>query len=331
MKIPRDLLAPIVALAVLLILDMIFTPGFAQITVREGRLYGSLIDILNRASPTLLVATGMTLVIATGGVDLSVGAVMAISGATAASLILRPENNIFSHVPASTTSSIIGIALLMGLIAGLFNGVLVAWVRIQPIVATLLLMVAGRGLAQLITDGSILTFDHPGLSAVGSGSTAMLPNPFWLAILVLVGVGILLRQTGLGLLLEASGNSPEAGRHVGIQTQGLLYLAYGVCGVCAALAGVLVAADIKAADANSAGLYLELDAILAVSLGGTSLQGGKFSLTGTLVGTWLIQALTTTILALGVQPEVTLVAKALVVIAVVLLQSPTLSRKVRVA
>ena len=317
--------AAIVLVAVLLF-NAVFTPGFFALEIRDGRIYGSLIDILNRAAPVALLALGMTLVIATAGVDLSVGAIMAIAGTTAAGLISRPAGTPFAGGnPAPNLA--VPIAILAGLLAGCFNGLLIAVLEFQPIVATLLLMVAGRGIAQLLANGQIVTFSEPAFASIGRGATFGLPNPVWIMLVGLAVFGALTRLTALGLFLEATGNNSVAARYVGINAKGLKLAVYALSGICAAVAGLITTADIQAADANNAGLYLELDAILAVSVGGTALSGGRFSLVGSIVGALLMQAMTTTILTRGVSPEITLVLKAAVVVAVCLLQAPEFREK----
>jgi simple sugar transport system permease protein len=301
---------------------LIFTPGFFHLALRDGRLYGSLVDVLNRAAPVGLLSLGMTLVIATGGVDLSVGAVMAISGAVAAGLIARPADTPFAGGKPELGLAA-PIALLASLVCGLFNGVLVAVLDFQPIVATLLLMVAGRGLAQLLANGQIVTLSAPGFASIARGAILGFPNPVWLLLICFVLFSLVTRATALGLFIEATGSNPVAARYVGINAKALKTVVYILSGFCAGLAGLVIAADIQAADANNAGLYLELDAILAVSVGGTALAGGRFSLVGSLVGAFLMQTLTTTILTRGVAPEIMLVLKAAVVIAVCLLQAPS--------
>jgi simple sugar transport system permease protein len=309
-----------VVLLLVLLFNAVMTPGFFALEVRDGRLYGSLIDVLNRAAPVGLLALGMTLVIATGGVDLSVGAIMAIAGTTAAGLITRPGETPFAGGKPSPQLAV-PIALISGVVAGLFNGLLVATLEFQPIVATLLLMVAGRGIAQLFANGQIVTFNEPGFATIARGSLLGLPNPIWILALGLLTFLALTRLTSLGLFLEATGSNPTAAKYVGINAQGIKLAVYVLSGLCAAMAGLIITADIQAADANNAGLYLELDAILAVSVGGTALSGGRFSLIGSTVGALLMQTMTTTILTRGVSPEITLVLKATIVILVCLLQS----------
>lgn len=317
----RALLWPAAVLVLLLLFNLAFTPDFLSISVVNGRLHGSLIDIVNRAVPVLLIALGMTLVIATRGVDLSVGAITAIVGAVAASLIARPEGGMLSGFPSLGLVGIIAIALTVALLCGLFNGALVALFKVQPIVATLLLMVAGRGVAQLITDGQIITFEMPAFQAIGNGAFLLLPVPVWIFLGVFALIALLVHGTAFGLFVSATGSSPEAARLSGIRSQNVIFVCYVTCAICAGVAGLIQTADIKAADINNAGLYMELDAILAVAIGGTAMTGGRFSLVGTLIGAILMQALTTTILTRGVPAESTLVLKAFLVVLVCLLQS----------
>ncbi len=316
-RIPPNLVAPLCILAAILLFDLFFSPGFFHLAFINGRLQGSLVDILNRAAPVQILSVGMTLVIATGGVDLSVGAVMSISGTVAALLLSRAEaSNAKASVP-----QVIGLAMGAALVCGIWNGILVTFVDLQPIVATLLLMVAGRGLAQLLSDGQIITFSSPDYGNVARGATFIVPNPVWIAIGFGLVVAALMRRTSLGLFLEAAGGNAVASRLSGIDVRWIKFAAYALCGLGAGIAGIIVSADIKAADANNAGLYLELDAILAVAIGGTSLRGGRFSLIGSAIGAILMQALTTTILSRGVPPAATLVLKAAVVVGVCLFQS----------
>jgi galactofuranose transport system permease protein len=258
---------------------------------------------------------GMTLVIATRGIDLSVGAVMAIAGATAATLTAQGY-----PLPIA-----LGAAAGIGLLCGLWNGFLVAVLEIQPFVATLILMVAGRGFAQLITEGQIITFVSEGFAAIGGGSFLMLPMPVVIAIVMLIITHFIVRYTALGLFIESIGANVRSSAYAGIGTKVVTIAVYMWCGLCAAIAGLIVTADIRGADANNAGLWLELDAILAVVIGGTSLFGGRFSLGLSVVGALIIQAMNTGILLSGYPPEYNLIVKAIVVLAVLLAQSPVLS------
>jgi galactofuranose transport system permease protein len=308
----RKLQWPLLALGLVLLYNFIFTNDFFELTVRDGRLYGSVVDIFNRASPVILLALGMTLVIATGGVDLSVGAVMAIAGAVAALLVTQTALPVAAIVAAS-----LGVAV----IAGLWNGVLVGVFEVPPIVATLILMVSGRGIAQLLTGGQIITFENRSLEFIGRGGFLGLPFAITLVVIALLAVVFLQTKTAAGLFIESTGDNETASRYAGVNTRVVKLLAYSFCALCAGIAGLIVTTNIAAADANNAGLWLELDAILATVIGGTALTGGRFYPLGSIIGAILIQTLTTTILTKGVPVEFTLVVKAVVIIAVCLLQS----------
>lgn len=318
MKKLRQLRPQLIALAVVLVLIGLISPGFFSVTVQNGRLYGSLIDVGVRVAPVALLAIGMTLVIATKGIDLSVGAVMAITGAVAATLVAEGHS-----LPV-----VLAVSLALGLACGIWNGILVAFLDIQPIIATLILMVAGRGIAQLITGGIILTFNDPAFSFLGSGAVLGIPMPILIWLSMGLIVGLVVRRTALGLLIEAVGINRRASMLVGVRARFLILATYAISGLCAALAGMIVTADIHGADANNAGLWLELDAILAVVIGGTSLAGGRFSITASLIGALIIQALNTGILISGWPPEFNLIVKAVVIVAILTLQSPAVADEI---
>ena len=315
---------PLLALAALLLFNFLSTPGFFKIGVKDnGAYFGSLIDVLKNGSPTLLLALGMTLVIGTGGIDLSVGAIMALAGAMAACLVSPPADspfvgweNVGTHLPI-----VLAAGLFIAVLAGIWNGVLVAFLRLQPIVATLILMVAGRGAAQLLTNGQIPTFEMPGFVWIGSGAILGLPVPFVIAATMTVVMLLLVRGTAIGLFVEAVGNNRVASRIAGVNATGVRLSCYAISGFLAGIAGLIATADNKSADVNNLGLNLELDAILAAAIGGASLAGGRFSLLGSVLGAFVIQLLTTTILARGYPQENTFVIKAIVIVALCLVQS----------
>ncbi|MFI8617988.1 ABC transporter permease [Acidovorax sp. NPDC077693] len=310
---------PIITLLLLLAVNTAFNASFLRIEWRDGHLYGSLIDILNRAAPLVLVSLGMTMVIATRGIDISVGAVVAIAAAVAAWMIGGSVSGTESRFPLPV--AILG-AIAVALLCGLWNGVLVARVGMQPIIATLILMVAGRGIAQLITDGQIITIYYTPYFFIGGGYLAGLPFSLFIVAAVFAVLYLAVTRTALGLFVQAVGINPTAARVAGVQAGRLTVAAYVFCGVCAGIAGLLISSNVKSADGNNAGQLLELDAILAVTLGGTALTGGRFSLVGSVIGALIIQTLTYAIYSLGVPPEVNLVVKAVVVFIVMLLQSP---------
>ncbi|MFI1936897.1 ABC transporter permease [Streptomyces purpureus] len=309
---------PAAVLAALLLGNVALTHDFFAVRVQNGHLYGSLIDILQFGAPLILVSLGMTLVIATRGIDLSVGSTVAIAGALACEHIATAKD------PGSLPTVMSAIALAVGVAAaiGLLNGFLVARLGVQPIVATLVLMVAGRGVAQLITDGQIISVSSSAYKMIGGGYWLTLPFAVLLAAALVAVTSLVTRRTALGMLIESVGGNPVASRLVGIRAAELLVMVYVVSAVCAAVAGLMISSNVSSADGNNAGLWIELDAILAVVIGGTALTGGRFSLGGTVLGALIIQTLSTTIYTLGVPPETTLVFKALVVIVVCLVQSP---------
>lgn len=303
---------PLIGLAVLLVMNLFYSDGFFRVEIRDGHLYGTLIDILHQGSKVMLLALGMTLVIATGGVDLSVGSLMSIAGAVAALLVSQGGMDF---------SLVLVIALSVTALAGAFNGVLVAFAGIQPIVATLILMVAGRGIAMLVTGGQIITFEHPAFVFIGNGHFAGLPFTISVVVVVLSLTALLLRRTASGLFIEALGDNERAARLSGIQTRRIKLFVYAFSGLCAGLAGLIASSNIKAADSSRVGEMMELDAIFAVVVGGTALTGGRFTLVGSMIGALLIQTLTTSMYNLGIPPSVAPVPKAIVIVSVCLLQS----------
>lgn len=323
---------PILALSLILLLDLIFVPNFFSFQVRNGNLYGSLIDIMRNSTPVMLIALGMTLVIATGGVDLSVGAIMAISASVAAVMMnpviigveLPPDLMKFINDPHFTYSplwQVIVVTLTVATICGLWNGLLVAYVKIQPMVATLILMIAGRGIAQLITNGVRIQIFYEPYAFIGQG-WIVLPFSLYLVAIMFVLSWIITRRTAIGLFIEAVGINFRSSLYSGINEKRIKMLAYAFCGFCAGIAGLVASSNIKTSDANNLGDLIELDAILAVVIGGTVMgAGGRFSLLASLIGAMVIQAITTSMYAIGVPAFALRAIKGVVVICVVLLYS----------
>ncbi|HVZ66344.1 MAG TPA: ABC transporter permease [Lacunisphaera sp.] len=316
MKARAPVFWPLVGLGALVLLNAVFEPGFLKVTVLHGHLFGVPMDILTQGSRTMLVALGMTLVIATAGVDLSVGSVMAVAGAVSAVMLQG------GHGLGLALAAAVGA----GLLAGGVNGTLVARLGVQPIVATLILMVAGRGVAELIVGGQVIIISHDGFEYLANGFLLGLPFAPLLVAACFVATHLLVRRTALGLFVEAVGDNETASRFAGLAAARIKAFAYIFCGGCAGLAGVLAAANIRAADAYRAGENAELDAIFAVVVGGTALSGGRFTVLGSAIGALLIQTLTTTMYNLGVPPAVAPVPKALLIIGVTLLQSEKVGR-----
>ena len=314
---------PLAALVIILLFNFFFTPGFFEIEIKDGRLTGSLMDLLKRASPRLIIALGMTLVIATEGIDISVGSIAAIAGALA---VLTIRGGDITYLATQGTSTvplilIIVVALSAAALCGLFNGILIAIVKIQPIIATLILMVAGRGLAMLFTGGYVLNYDHPTYESLGVGDWFGVPVPIFLAVGTFLLIWLVTTRTPLGLLIQSTGGNETASRYSGTNTKVVKIIVYVMIGLCSGLAGIIFTADVQSADAAFIGLWIELEAILAVVIGGTAMTGGRYSLAGTVVGALIIQTLITTLLTRAVPVQYTLIFQASVVVIVLILQS----------
>lgn len=319
---------PLVALALILLADAIFAPGFFKIGLMDGHLYGNLIDVVNNAAPLMLAAMGMTLVIATGGVDLSVGAVIAISAAMGAVLI-NPAlgqklitNDILTKDATNTPLPLIVLATLAaGTLCGLWNGLLVSRGKIQPMVATLILMVAGRGIAQLITNGQIMTIYYTPYFWFGNGFILGLPVSVYIVGLVFVLAWLLVRKTSIGMFIESVGINAKSTYYSGISEKNIKLLAYVFCGFCAAMAGLILSSYVHSADGNNNGLNYELDAILAVVIGGTLMSGGRFSLFASIIGALVIWTFTISMYTFGVPANALMAGRAVLVLVVILLYS----------
>ncbi len=274
------LFLPTAALALILIADFFLIPNFFSLQLKDGHLYGNVIDILVHGSPTMILAMGMTMVIATGGVDLSVGAIMAISASVAA-VMINPtivgmnltDPRLFINDPQYTWAPlwlVIVVPLIIATLCGVWNGVLVSYGRIQPMVATLVLMIAGRGIAQLITNAIQIVIFNDTYAYIGNGYI-LLPFSLYIAIALFIGAWLLTRRTSIGLFVEAVGINFKSSFYSGIDEKKIKLFAYAFCGFCAGIAGLVVTSNIRTSDANNIGMYTELDAILAVVIGGTLL------------------------------------------------------------
>ena len=314
----------IVAIVALLALNVLKDPGYLAITINpnNGNLVGNLIDILRQAAPIMMIAIGMSLVIATAGIDLSVGSLMAVSGAVSMEFL----KNVGDSSSVGAALAAIGLALLITAILGAVNGVLVAYVGLQPFIATLVLMLAGRGIAKVITGGQNTAASNDAFRWIANGYVIGIPVVFILAVLIVLTVGWVVRRSALGLMIEAIGINPKASRMAGIKPKGLLLTVYVLSGVLAGIAGIMSVGSVMTVDISRTGYQLELDAILAVVIGGASLMGGKFSLSGAFVGALLIATLDKTVLFLGISSSATPAFKAIVIIVICLLQSPRVRR-----
>jgi galactofuranose transport system permease protein len=321
------------ALVLLLAYNAIFSPSFYHLEMANGHLVGNTVNVLHYGSKVMLISLGMTLVIATGGIDLSVGAIMAISGGVAALMLC--DKNVLTGNPQIPSPLWMAVAagLGAGLLAGTWNGLLIGYVKIQPIVATLILMISGRGLAIYLTNGQAPTLNMPmdapaalapigQFLVIGRGAFGGVFVSIWIVLAMSILTSLLVRRTALGSFFESVGNNSATCEVAGINTRFLKLLAYAFLGVCSAMAGLVDASMNGIGDTNQSGLDIELDVIVAVAIGGTSLVGGRFSLLGSLLGAVAMQTLTTTIQSSSIKAEYNFVVKALVVIIICLLQSP---------
>lgn len=321
----HQLFWPVVALVALIVLCGIKNPAFLAVELRDGNLFGQLVDIARMSATPLLLALGMALVIATGGIDLSVGAVMAISLAVSLTYLDGAADP--GSVGTAAVALLLGVAV--ALVAGIFNGFMVSVLGVQPFIATMILMVAGRGVAMLITQGQITTVTSAPFKFLGSGFVLGVPTPVVVALLMLVLVAVLVRRTALGMLLESIGINREASRLAGVQSRTITWLVYIVCALLAGLAGIVYGAPTMAADANNIGLMKEMDAIMCVVLGGTALSGGKFYLSGTVVGALILSTIERAVVIFHIPSQITPLFKALVIIVVCVAQSPRLREMLR--
>lgn len=295
--------------------------NFFSISINNGILYGRLIDILNRGSEAAILALGMTLVVSSSaGTDISVGSVMSLAGGVCCVLLAGFGNvNVNEYAIPLWLGVVAGI--LVACLCGAFNGFLVAGLKIQPMVATLILYSAGRAIGLLLCNSNIVYINVESFKFFG-GYCWIFPTPILITVLCIVVTALVLKFTALGTYVQAVGINKEAARISGYKSAAIIFICYVACGLFAGIAGITATSRIYSADTNNIGLNLEMDAILAVALGGNSLGGGKFRLSGSIIGAYTIQAITTTLYALGVSSAQAPVFKAIIVILIVTIQSP---------
>ncbi len=327
-KIARSqLLVPIIALLALIIFNLFRDINFftiSLITNNEGNqvLSGNIISILTGASELAILAIGMTLVTAAArGQDISVGAAAAIAGSVFVNILRSTQ---------ITPGVIIGAFVaccLVAILFGMFNGTLVAIFKIQPMIASLILFTSGRSVAYWINGGASPTVESPLISHLGSFIPGIpIPTPVLVVIVFCIIVALILRFTNLGLYTQSVGINERSARLNGINSVWIKMLTFMFLGVCCAIAGVIAVSRIGLINHETILLDIEMDAILAVAIGGNSLGGGKFSLIGSLMGAYIIQALTITLYAMQVPSTDVKAYKAIVIIAIVVLGSPIVKR-----
>jgi len=315
----------VVAEILILLVCFIIRPDFFSISIQPstGVLYGSLIDILNRSAEITIIAMGMTLAIALGGTDLSVGALVAVSGAMA--LKLMRWDVLEYSTPGDYTVYPFWMAILLPLLTcmlmGLFNGILISKGGMQPFIATLILMVSGRGIAQILTNGKQFTTMYSPFRVIGQGHLGPIPMPIIIMTVVCIAMAVFVRKTAFGTFVESVGVNKSASRLSGISSDTVIIIVYTLTGLLAGIAGLIYSSRIMSNDSNNAGINYEMDAILAVVIGGTAMTGGKFSLIGTIIGSIIIRTIVTFVYYFGIVAEATMAFKALIIAVVIILQS----------
>ena len=318
---------PLFALLLIVVFNLIRDPGFFSLSITVNNagnsvLAGNVISILNGASELVILAIGMTLVTASSrGQDISVGALAAIAGSVFVR-VLREH---------SITMPVILLAFLascvVAILFGAFNGTLVAVFKIQPMIATLILFTAGRPIAYWINGGATPTVESPLLGYIGSFIPGFpIPSPILIVIVFGILVALILRLTNLGLYTQAVGINEKSARLNGINAVGMKILSFMILGVCCAISGAIGVSRMGLINHETLLLDVEMDAILAVAIGGNSLSGGKFNLTGSVIGAYIIQALTITLYAMKVPSMAVKAYKAIVIIAIVVLGSPVVKQ-----
>ncbi len=302
--------ATLVALVALIIFNLIFTKHFVSIQTLNVN--------LTQVATIVIVGVGMTLVIATGGIDLSVGSMMAISGAIAPLIFLGTAVKINEIHLAVAVGMIVAVAAAGAF--GWFNGWLITKFRIQPIIATLVLFIAGRGIAQVSTNGNLQPFKLAQFQWIGLGRWFGIPVQVIIMVALVVAAAWVLRRSLFGRQILAIGGNERAARLSGIPVASVKRWVYCISGLCSGIAGLVVIAINSSSDANLVGLGMELDAIAAVAVGGTLLSGGRATVTGTLVGALIIQLVRYTLLANGVNDDVAKLVKAALIVLAVWLQ-----------
>lgn len=328
----KQLLIPIAAIIALAIFNVIVDPSFFKITLGTNSagnpvLSGYLITILDYGSELAILAIGMTLVTAaSGGQDISVGATIAIAG----SVILRVLCGNNSRPDTLQAPIIVAflVACVVAMLFGAFNGILVAYFKIQPMVATLILFTAGRSIAAWINNNELPIISEPSFGYFGGYIPGIpIPTPFFIAMICVIVIMLVLKFTTLGLYTQAVGINGSSSRLNGINPQFIKFLTFVILGLCVAVAGLIKVSRLSTINYSVIAKDIEMDAILAVALGGNALSGGKFNMTASILGAYVIQFLTTTLYKMNVNSEALSAYKAVVVIVLVVLSTPVVRKK----
>jgi len=328
----QQLFIPIAALLILVIFNLIADPGFFKITLGQNSngnpvLSGYLITILNNASELAILAIGMTLVTAaSGGQDISVGAAIAIAGSVILRVLCGGESR-----PETMQAPIIVaflVACVVAMIFGAFNGALVAYFKIQPMVATLILYTAGRSIGAWINNNELPIINEPVFGYFGNFIPGIpVPTPVFIAIACMIVIVLVLKFTNLGLYTQAVGINAYSSRLNGLDPKFIKFLSYVILGLCVAVAALIKVSRISTINYSVIAKDIEMDAILAVALGGNALSGGKFNMGASILGAYVIQFLTTTLFKFNVASDALPAYKAVVVIILVVMSAPVVREK----
>ena len=322
-----QLLVPLLSILLIVVFNLIRDPSFFSVGMSTNNLgnhvlAGNLISILNGASELAIIAMGMTLVTAAcGGQDISVGALATIAGSVFVKYLRSGE--------ITMGSIIVGFLLccVVAMLFGAFNGTLVSVFKIQPMIATLVLFTCGRSIAYWINGGATPTISSPLITAIGSFIPGCpIPTPIIIVAAVGLLLGLVFRFTTLGLYTQTVGINQRAARLNGISPTLIKLLSFLMLGVCCAVAGCISVSRLSLINHETMLLEIEMDAILAVAIGGNALGGGRFKITGSVLGAYAIQALTTTLYAMKVPSTDVKAYKAIVIILIVVVSSPVVKQ-----
>jgi len=328
----HQLFIPVAALVILALFNLIADPSFFKITLSQNSagdpvLSGYLITIIDNASELAILAIGMTLVTAaSGGQDISVGSAIAIAG----SVMLRVLCGTNSRPETLQAPIFVAflIACVVAMLFGAFNGILVAYFKIQPMVATLILFTAGRSIAAWINNNELPIISEPVFGYFGNFIPGIpVPTPVFIAILCMIVIALVLKFTTIGLYVQAVGINADSSRLNGISTSFIKFITYVILGLCVSVAGFIKVSRFSTINYSVIAKDIEMDAILAVALGGNSLSGGKFNMTASILGAYVIQFLTTTLYKFNVVSSALPAYKAVVVIALVVCSAPVVREK----
>lgn len=328
----NQILIPVAALLLLALFNLLADPTFFRIYLNQNAngdlvLSGNLISIIDSGSELAILALGMTLVTAaSGGQDISVGAAIAISG----SVLLRVLCGADSRSEEMQAPIIVAflIACVVSMLFGAFNGALVAYFKIQPMVATLILFTAGRSIAAWINNNELPIVKDPSFGVFGNYIPGIpIPTPFLIAILCFVVTWAVMKFTTLGLYVQSVGINEKTSRLNGLNPELIKLMTYVLLGLCVAVAALIKVSRISTINYSVVAKDIEMDAILAVALGGNALSGGKFNMAASVLGAYVIQFLTTTLYKFEVNATALPAYKAVVVIILVVMSAPTVREK----